>query len=60
MAAAFVKTLKRDYVYLNRLESAEAIMQALAEWFEDDDSQHPHRGVNMLSPRAFRVRTATC
>jgi transposase InsO family protein len=28
-------------VYLNRLESAEAVMQALADWFEDYNSQHP-------------------
>jgi transposase InsO family protein len=60
MAEAFVKTFKRDYVYLNRLESAEAVMQLLAEWFEDYNSQHPHKGLNMLSPRAFRLQTATC
>lgn len=60
MAEAFVKTFKRDYAYLNRLETAEAVMQALSEWFEDYNSQHPYKGLNMLSPRAFRLQTATC
>jgi putative transposase len=60
MAEAFVKTFKRDYVYLNQLDTAEVVMRALANWFEDYNSQHPHKGLNMQSPRAFRLQTATC
>jgi transposase InsO family protein len=60
MAEAFVRTFRRDYVYLNRLDAAEEVMRALASWFEDYNSHHPHKGLNMLSPRAFRLQTATC
>ncbi|HMI88367.1 MAG TPA: integrase core domain-containing protein [Polyangiaceae bacterium] len=48
------------YAYLNQLESAEAVMKALAEWFEDYNSQHHHERLNMLAPRAFRLQAATC
>jgi transposase InsO family protein/transposase-like protein len=58
MAEAFVKTFRRDYVHLNRLDTAEEVMRALAEWFDDYNSQHPHKGLNMMSPRAFRLQTA--
>jgi pterin-4a-carbinolamine dehydratase len=35
MAEAFVKTFKRDYVYLNRLETAATVLAHLPTWFED-------------------------
>jgi transposase InsO family protein len=54
MAEAFVKTFKRDYVYLNRLESAESILRQLPTWFEDYNNIHPHKGLGMRSPREFR------
>ena len=60
MAAAFVKTFKRDYVYINRLESAETVMRTLADWFEDYNDHHPHKGLRMRSPRDFRRLTANC
>jgi transposase InsO family protein len=54
MAEALVKTLKRDYVYLNRLESADSILRQLPTWFEDYNNHHPHKGLGMQSPREFR------
>jgi putative transposase len=54
MAEAFVKTFKRDYVYLNDVSSARAVLQHLPAWFADYNEHHPHKGLNMLSPRQFR------
>jgi transposase InsO family protein len=51
MAEAFVKTFKRDYVYLNQLETAESVMQQLPTWFDDYNEVAPHRGLKMRSPR---------
>jgi putative transposase len=51
MAESFVKTLKRDYVYLSELESAEAVMRRLPAWFHDYNEVAPHRGLKMRSPR---------
>jgi transposase InsO family protein len=53
MAEAFVKTFKRDYVYLNRLETAATVLAHLPTWFEDYNEVHPHRGLKMLSPREY-------
>jgi putative transposase len=54
MAEAFVKTFKRDYVNLNRLETAQLVLDQLNSWFEDYNESAPHRGLNMKSPRQFR------
>jgi putative transposase len=54
MAEAFVKTFKRDYVHLNRLETAATVLEQLPTWFEDYNEVHPHRGLKMLSPREYR------
>lgn len=35
MAEAFVKTFKRDYVYMNDRPDAETVMAQLADWFGD-------------------------
>ena len=60
MAEAFVKTFKRDYVYINPLPNAETVLQLIAEWFEDYNENHPHSGLKMRSPREFRsAQTAT-
>jgi transposase InsO family protein len=59
MAEAFVKTFKRDFVYLGDVRSADAVLKQLPEWFEEYNEIHPHKGLNMLSPRQFRrVRSA--
>jgi putative transposase len=59
MAEAFVKTIKRDYVYVNRLESAEAVINQLKHWFEDYNENHPHSGLKMKSPREYRREQST-
>lgn len=54
MAEALVKTFKRDYVYVSRLESAESILRQLPTWFEDYSNNAPHKALGMRSPREFR------
>lgn len=53
MAEAFVKTFKRDYASLDKLESSIAVMAKLAKWFDDYNENAPHRGLKMMSPRQF-------
>lgn len=53
MAEAFVKTFKRDYVYVADLSSAEKVMQQVLKWFEDYNNNAPHKGLKMLSPREY-------
>ena len=36
MAEYFIKTRKRDDVYLARLENPEIVLQQLPAWFDDD------------------------
>ncbi|WNZ59552.1 IS3 family transposase [Myxococcus sp. MxC21-1] len=55
MAEAFVKTFKRDYVYVNELPSAPHVLAQLPAWFDDYNRCHPHRGLKMMSPREFRT-----
>lgn len=54
MAECFVKSFKRDYVYLHRLDSAESVMRDLARWIDDYNEVHPHKGLKMRSPREYR------
>jgi len=60
MAEAFIKSFKRDYVYLNRLETVESVLKQVAEWFEDYNERAPHRALRMRSPREFRRANSTC
>ena len=53
MAESFVKTLRRDYVYLSRLDSAAVVLAQLPRWIEDYNEVHPHRGLKMRSPREY-------
>lgn len=59
MAESFVKSFKRDYVYLNELHSAASVMNQLAAWFEDYNEVHPHKGLRLQSPREYRRATIT-
>lgn len=59
MAEAFVKTFKRDYVYLNRLDDAASVMRQLSRWIDDYNEVHPHRGLRMKSPREYRRTYST-
>ena len=54
MAEAMVKTLKRDYVYLADLPDAETALRQLPLWIEDYNENHPHKGLEMRSPREYR------
>ena len=53
MAESFVKTFKRDYVHINELPDAIAVLEKLPEWFEDYNENHPHKGLKMMSPREY-------
>jgi transposase InsO family protein len=54
MAEGFVKTFKRDYVHVNRLENARMVLGQLPGWFEDYNEVAPHKGLKMRSPREYR------
>jgi transposase InsO family protein len=54
MAEAFVKTFKRDYVWLGDLSSANRVREQLAAWFEDYNENAPHKALKMRSPRKYR------
>lgn len=53
MAEAFVKTFKRDYVYVNDLSSAQTVREQLFAWFDDYNNYAPHKGLQMRSPRQY-------
>jgi transposase InsO family protein len=53
MAEAFVKTIKRDYVWFGDLRDAKTVMSQLSKWIEDYNERAPHKALNMRSPRAF-------
>lgn len=53
MAEAFVKTFKRDYVYVKDRPDARTVMSQLVNWFEDYNEHHPHKGLKMRSPRGY-------
>ena len=54
MAEAFVKTFKRDYVWLADLSSANRVREQLNTWFEDYNENAPHKALKMRSPRQYR------
>jgi len=43
MAEAFVKTIKRDYVYVADLPDAETVLTLLPAWFDDYNEHQPHK-----------------
>jgi len=53
IAEAFVKTFKRDYVYIHDRPDAKTVLSQLSKWFEDYNKIHPHKGLGMRSPREF-------
>jgi putative transposase len=54
MAEAFVKTIKRDYVYQSDCESAEVVLKLLSEWFADYNHIAPHSALGMQSPVEYK------
>jgi len=59
MAEAFVKTFKRDYVYLADVSDAQTVLEQIDGWFHDYNETAPHKGLKMLSPRQFRRAQTT-
>ena len=53
MAEAFVKTFKRDYVWVSNTSDAATVLAQLPAWFEAYNEQAPHKALNMLAPRQF-------
>ena len=63
MAEAFVKTFKRDYVYVHDRPDARTVLSQLSNWFEDYNEVHPHKALRLKSPREFirsYLQPATC
>jgi transposase InsO family protein len=63
MGEAFVKTFKRDYVYVHDRPDAKTVMVQLGQWFEDYNEYDPHKGLKMKLPRQFirsQLLTASC
>ncbi len=54
MAEAFVKTIKRDYVYQSDCDSAETVLKLLPEWFKDYNHVAPHSALGMRSPVEYK------
>jgi transposase InsO family protein len=60
MSEAFVRTLKRDYVQVTPLPDANTALRLIGTWIEDYNTNHPHSGLKMRSPREFiEAQTAT-
>src|ERR1700730_7992795 len=60
---AFVKTFKRDYVYVHDRPDAQTVLSHLSNWFEDYNEVHPHKALQMKSPREFirsHLQPAAC
>jgi putative transposase len=53
MAESFVKTFKRDYVYVHDRPDAQTVWSQLSAWFGDYNESHPHKALQMKSPREF-------
>ena len=54
MSEACVKTVKRDYVYVNDCYSAEVTRKLLEGWIKDYNTVAPHSGLGMRSPLEYR------
>ena len=60
VSEALVHTLKRDYVQITPLPDAASALSLIGTWFDDYNTNHPHSGLKMLSPREFiTAQTAT-
>lgn len=54
MAEAFVKTIKRDYVYQADCDSAESVLKLLPQWFADYNNVASHSALGMKSPVEYK------
>jgi len=53
IAESFVKTFKRDYVYVYDRPAAQSVLAQLPRWFEDYNESHPQKALRMKAPREF-------
>ena len=60
MAEAFVKTIKRDYVYVNDCDTAQNVAKRLKNWIFDYNNEAPHSGLGMKSPVEYQKLTNLC
>lgn len=58
MAESFVKSFKRDYVYVNELPDADSVIAKLACWFWDYNHLRPHKALKMMSPLEYQQQAA--
>ncbi len=54
MAEAFVKTIKRDYVYQADCFDAATVIKLLPDWFADYNHVAPHSALGMRSPVEYK------
>lgn len=54
MSEALVKTIKRDYVYVNDCETASKVVEMGPSWFNDYNHTAPHSALGMKSPMEYR------
>jgi hypothetical protein len=64
MAESFVKSFRRDYVFLHAPPDALSVLKQLAAWFDDyNESASPSQVADARSPRQFirsQSSTAAC
>lgn len=53
MSEAFVKTIKRDYVYNSDCYSAETVLKMIKGWIKDYNEIAPHSALGMKSPKEY-------
>jgi putative transposase len=53
MVESFVKTFKRDYVYLYDRPDGATVLTQLDRWFDDYNESHLHTGLKRKSSREF-------
>lgn len=58
MAEGFVKTFKRDYVHVHRLDNARVVLEQLPGWIRDYNEIAPHKGLKLMSPTEYRKSLA--
>jgi hypothetical protein len=53
MAEAFVKTVKRDYVYIHERPDTKTVKAQLNGWFNDYNNNHPRKSLRLKLPSEF-------
>ncbi len=56
MAEVLVKTIKRDYVYVNDCVDPETVLKMLPDWIKDYKKNAPHSALGILSPMEYRKK----